>query len=282
MTHAEPPRTLEAFKHAVAGYPPARTVADVRRATIDFDPWQNAGGLPDGVRPFQRVIARTPLIIARPDQPGPHPTVLFIHGGGWVSGSTYSYRRLIGRLAQQGLVVVAPDYALAPEHPFPAAFDDCLGTVATLKGLAQGEPLLIAGDSAGANLAAALCVYRPALFAAAALIYGIFDQSSLPDQSALRLMQSAYLAGHDPLDSRVSPILKPASWPPTLFIAASEDSLTPQSQYAHAALSAAGVRSQLHIVPGVPHGFMQCELWPATVPTIERVGAFLRGGGAST
>jgi epsilon-lactone hydrolase len=86
--------------------------------------------------------------------------ILYVHGGGYCIGSPYSYRVVTGTLAKRaGMPVYAPDYRLAPEHPHPAALDDALTAWRWL--LAEGflpKNIALAGDSAGAGLALALCL----------------------------------------------------------------------------------------------------------------------------
>ncbi len=90
------------------------------------------------------------------------PCIMYLHGGGWVVGDLDSHAFICAELASVlGVLVIAVDYRLAPEHPFPAAFDDCLSVWRALrKGPFQLDPArtLVAGDSAGGNLAAALCL----------------------------------------------------------------------------------------------------------------------------
>ena len=94
----------------------------------------------------------------------PAPCVLYLHGGGWVVGDLDSHDFLTSALAVDlNAVVVAVDYRLAPEHPFPAGFGDCLAVWHALQVQAQRldiDPrrVAIAGDSAGGNLAAAVCL----------------------------------------------------------------------------------------------------------------------------
>lgn len=87
-------------------------------------------------------------------------TILYLHGGGYTVGSPRTHRDLLGRLGRAAdAFMVAPDYRLAPEHPFPAALDDALIVYRALLDL--GVPpgrLLVAGDSAGGGLALALLV----------------------------------------------------------------------------------------------------------------------------
>ncbi|SNV92877.1 alpha/beta hydrolase [Mycolicibacter terrae] len=81
--------------------------------------------------------------------------ILFLHGGGYASGSARGYRGLAGALAAaSGMQIVVADYRLAPEHPFPAALDDALSVYRAL--LDQGAAIAVAGDSAGGGLTLAL------------------------------------------------------------------------------------------------------------------------------
>lgn len=94
----------------------------------------------------------------------PAPCVMYLHGGGWVVGDLDSHDFLTAALAADlNAVVIAVDYRLAPEHPFPAGFGDCLAVWHALQIHAQRldiDPrrIGIAGDSAGGNLAAAVCL----------------------------------------------------------------------------------------------------------------------------
>ena len=83
----------------------------------------------------------------------PTAKLLYLHGGGYVLGGLESHDDICAELAQKAQVAVtAVEYRLAPEHPFPAAFDDCWAVLQTL------GPCIVAGDSAGGNLSAALCL----------------------------------------------------------------------------------------------------------------------------
>ena len=94
----------------------------------------------------------------------PAPCVVYLHGGGWVVGDLDSHDFLTAALAiDLNAVVIAVDYRLAPEYPFPAGFDDCLEVWHALQIQAQRldidpQRIAIAGDSAGGNLAAAVCL----------------------------------------------------------------------------------------------------------------------------
>jgi acetyl esterase len=82
------------------------------------------------------------------------PKLLYLHGGGFILGGLESHDDICAELAEgAGLETIAVQYRLAPEHPFPAAFDDCWAVLTSDFG-----PWILAGDSAGGNLAAALCI----------------------------------------------------------------------------------------------------------------------------
>jgi hypothetical protein len=114
---------------------------------------------------------------------------LYLHGGGWVVGGLDSHDFICFELAMAlGAMVVAVDYRLAPEHPFPAGFEDCLSVWRALRSgpfWFDPQKLLVAGDSAGGNLAAALCLALrdagEAMPAAQVLIYpGLGGDDRLP------------------------------------------------------------------------------------------------------
>lgn len=103
-----------------------------------------------------------PVRVYRPSGDGPLPLVLFAHGGGFVLGSVDTHDGLARRLARDArAVVVSVDYRLAPEHPFPAAVEDCWTALRWAVDHAEAldvdrSRVAVAGDSAGGNLAAVL------------------------------------------------------------------------------------------------------------------------------
>jgi acetyl esterase len=154
-----------------AGYPPfeALTPVQARKAyAASWDIMQTPGGDVASVRDLQ-IQADAPLNLriyrgAATNEQQVLPCMLFIHGGGWVIGNLDSHDRMCRQLANMaGICVVAVDYRLAPEHPFPAGLQDA---AAALKWLAANaselkiDPLALAvgGDSAGGNLAAVLAL----------------------------------------------------------------------------------------------------------------------------
>jgi len=228
----------------------------------------------------ENVALRSGLLadIAVPKASGPHPVVLFIHGGGWIAGSTRTHRKLAMQFAEQGYLTVNVDYRLAPEHPFPEGFDDCLFAAKWIGENVQrwnGDScrLAIAGDSAGANLAAAALVALSGdttarKFRAGALIYGVYDFPAViersPNRSAMEAMARGYLGAQYPAvlkDPRVSPLraIKPGTLPPCFVICGTADALLPESQAIAAALKEVGIPYELREIEEMPHAFMMTD-----------------------
>src|SRR4029077_6530122 len=87
--------------------------------------------------------------------------VLFLHGGSYIFGSTRTHAEVIAHLAVAPVVrTFAPDYRLAPEHPYPAALDDALRVLDGMSETIAVDHVVVIGDSAGGNLALALQIAR--------------------------------------------------------------------------------------------------------------------------
>jgi len=99
-----------------------------------------------------------PVRVFEPASPGGF-TLIYLHGGGWVVGDVETHDPLCRRVANRtGARVVSVEYRLAPEHPFPAALDDAEDVLHWLRSQYPGRPVGVAGDSAGASLAAGLAI----------------------------------------------------------------------------------------------------------------------------
>jgi len=207
------------------------------------------------------------------------PCILYLHGGGWVVGDLDSHDFICTELASTlGVLVVAVDYRLAPEHPYPAGFNDCLGVWRALRsGPFRLDPArtLVAGDSAGGNLAAALCLaLRDAnepLPAAQVLIYpGLGGDHQLPSRSECidaPLLSSSdvdcyhalYLRGSRKPSAYAMPLLAGdlAGLPPALVAVAQFDPLRDDGVCYAERLNAAGVAATLYYGEGLVHGCLR-------------------------
>lgn len=165
MCAQEPHPELQAFIKESEDAPPFHqlSIEEVRSTTSEVfsvdDPLP-IGGVSD--RTIPGPDGDIPIRIYLPESEEPFPVTMFFHGGGFVSGGLDSHDQLCRELASTvGTAVVAVDYRLAPEHPFPAAVEDAYAAtewVAENAGTFGGDTdhLAVAGDSAGGTLAAAV------------------------------------------------------------------------------------------------------------------------------
>lgn len=256
---------------ALAGSVPAPPGVEVTELTV-------AG------RPAERSV---PVVV---DGPG---TVLYLHGGGYVSGSLATHRGLAGRLALAARrPVVSLDYRLAPEHPFPAGLDDAVDAVRELQ--ADG-PVAVAGDSAGGGLTmAVLLAVRDAGGAqpAAGLCISPWvdltqsgdshesraDVDPMLSAEALADMAQHYLQGEDaehPLASPVGADL--AGLPPLRIDVGDAEVLLDDSVVLAERVLAASGEAELVVWPDLFHVFpgFPAEIIPESDECLEAAGRFL-------
>jgi acetyl esterase len=227
-----------------------------------------------------------------PNATRPAPTLIFLHGGGWVICSLDTHDRLCRRLAEEGgFAVASVDYRMGPEHRFPAATDDCLAAVIWLArnggdwGLDTSR-LALGGDSAGANLTLATALAlrdagdSPLRFLA--LIYGAFDlayegesfdrfggEEYMLSMEFLVWFRNNYLNSLAEIaDWRASPLrARMEGLPPAYVSAAGCDPLRDDAFRLRDKLTAAGVPVTFSDVPGVLHGFM---IWTRELEAANR------------
>jgi acetyl esterase len=217
----------------------------------------------------------------RPRAGAPLPLVIYLHGGGWTFGSVDTHDRLMRLLALAAdAAVIGVDYRLAPEHPYPAPLADCLAATRWVRSHADefevdARRTVLAGDSAGANLAlAALLALRDAdepLPRGAALFYGCYA-ARLDTASHARFGDGAYrlssaemgwfwrnYLGDAPAGT---PLAEPLhadlqGLPPLFLTLAAIDPLADDTRQLAGRLAAAGVPHEVREYPGVVHGFLQ-------------------------
>ena len=250
------------------------------------------------------VETRSGALPARLYVPGPDPAglVLYLHGGGWVLGTIAEFDAAARLLAHRsGLAVLLPEYRLAPEHPFPCAVEDavdCLDWAHRRAGglVGPGRPLVIAGDSAGANLATVAAAERAGRVSLArqVLIYPVtdcdFERPSYRDPENAGLITRRdmlwffdhYAGERERADPRISPMRRAdlAGLPPAHVATAEYDVLRDEGEaYAHR-LAEAGVPTTLTRHAGLPHGFVRLfNLVPEADRAMTEIAAALAGRG---
>jgi acetyl esterase len=204
---------------------------------------------------------------------------VYLHGGGWVGGSIDSHDQTCRVLASRsGALVLSIGYRLAPEHPFPAGLEDAVSATrwAAEHAAALGadpERMAIAGDSAGANLAAVVAQLAVVPLVFQLLVYPVADarwcHPSIDENAEGYFLTSKsmvwfldhYLSGGQgsATDPRVSPLLADqtalAASPPTLVITAEFDPLRDEGEAYAERLAATGVPVTCTRYDGMFHGF---------------------------
>jgi len=263
---------VEAIPVEVGDGPPVATVVDV-----------DAGGVP--ARLYRDAAADRA------------PVILYAHGGGWVMGNLDTHDGLCRNLvAASGWALLAVDYRLSPEHPYPAAIEDLTRALGWLRGEAEQRYALdpgriaVAGDSAGGHLAAVLA--RRARDAGAGLAaqilicpvidpavdYPPLDDYGL-DTEEMRFFWDAYAP---PGVDRTAPDLDPlgvdlAGLPPAVVVTAELDVLRDEGERYAAALLRAGVPVVAARYQGMVHNFpRKLALFDAAYAVVGQIAASLR------
>lgn len=238
---------------------------------------------------------RLRLDIFQPKGPGPHPVLMYLHGGAFTVGSKRTHRALAAAYASQGYLVCNVDYRLAPQHPFPAAIEDACAAWLWITDHASRyggdrHRMALAGESAGANLALsvvlACCSPRPESFAAplfergarpaAGLLYCGFLQTSRPARYqrtgvstlATRVAEDAahsYLgrSADDPGPEHaladplciLEAMQAPSRLPPLFIAAGLDDPVAADSQRLERELMRLDSPCSAHYYVGEPHAF---------------------------
>lgn len=250
----------------------------------------------DLVLPVPGPVPAVPVRRFRPARRTRDAVVVYLHGGGWVTGDVRSHTAACAALADAlGCELVSVDYRLAPEHPFPAGLEDCLGVVRRVLEEEAGTPVVLMGDSAGGNLAAAVCAILrderrderrddqgderradTGAIAAQVLLYPVMwddhDPATSPFPSVaehgtglrlttieiedyMRLYVPDAAARHDP---RVAPLRAEdfSDLPPTLVITAELDLLRDEGEEYAQRIAVAGGIARVQRVPDEVHGFI--------------------------
>ena len=229
------------------------------------------------------------------------PVLVIYHGGGWMVGSLDTHDWICRSIANQAdCAVISVDYRLAPEHPFPAAYDDAL---AALRWVAANASMLhldpahisVGGDSAGGNLAAAVAltlreegpklqsqilIYPAVDLSMSGDYYGRFTGDVILTDAAMRHFAELYIPDVTQRKNwHASPLLAPSlkDLPPTLVILAGYDPLCAEGEAYAARLEKEGVWTMIKRYPGQMHGFLSnARLLPKANDAIDQIAAALR------
>ena len=231
-----------------------------------------------------------------PKGEGPFPILVYLHGGGWISGSPKTHRKICHRFAEAGHLVFNVDYALAPENPFPEGFNECLEAIrwaVSNSSEYRGDvnKLSVGGDSAGGNLTAACAATLSGDseidIKKILLIYGVFDFATMTESVEMQeadlmveMMIGSYLGtnrdGSILSDSRISPIHVAEKLPPAHILCGTLDGLITGSKLLAEKLNARGIKNEEFYYENMPHGFLHFEeFFPEARQAIDKMVEFL-------
>lgn len=211
-----------------------------------------------GPLPAQRIA------VVAPDTPGPHPVLVFIHGGGWHSGTPGDYRFIGRTFARAGYLVVLPGYRLTPEGIYPRMLEDSAAALRWVHDHAArlgGDPgqVYVMGHSAGAYNAAMLALERQWLGRQGlpeGFIKGVVGLSGPYDFAPFTSASARQAFGHvaDPAQTQPIHFVRGDAPPMLLLTGDADTTVKPRNSRALAsALTGAGASAQLLVVPGVDH-----------------------------
>jgi epsilon-lactone hydrolase len=257
--------------------------------------WLNARGRP-WLHFTPDSLADLPALWTAKPTPGA-PIILYLHGGGYVMGNPRTHAALANYLKRKtGLEVCLPDYRLAPEHPFPAAFEDARFAWRALLGAGhKPENIVLGGDSAGGGLALALlghlcatgqprpaCVFAFSPFTdltlgGPSIVQNARSEILLPI-SRLERLRDRVLQGADPRDPRISPLYSSfIGAPPVLIQVARREILHSDSTRMAQHLRAQGVEVTLQEGGNLPHVWQYFHGWlPEARRSLTEAAAFIR------
>jgi acetyl esterase len=289
---------VEAYLETIADLPPIWTlpVAEARSNYI-AGARLTAGPLDDVAQIEDRLVpgpdGQVPVRIYTPEEAGPG-TFVFFHGGGWVVGNLDTHDVVCRAFAARTPCrVIAVDYRLAPDHPYPAALVDAWAAAAWTIHTATG-PVAVGGDSAGGNLAAVVALRardRGFPLALQALMYPVTDaamdtQSYREFADGYRLTRNSmewywghYRADANPADPELSPLLAAdlTGVAPAFVTTVEFDPLRDEGEAYAERLREAGVPVTLKRYDGLIHGFYTLGgVLDATSPAYDDVAAALR------
>ena len=270
-------------------------VTETRRKLAGFMGWTDRmpGG---GVATPAGTAGGASLHMVAPKKALPEnaPLVVYFHGGGYIVGGPASHLPFCARLGRAvGARVLFVDYRLAPEHPFPAAFEDGVAAWNEAERLAGGE-VYLAGDSAGGGLA--LAVAQAAIAAGARtpdrliLISPWVDLTlsgkslaanattdSMLSMKILTRMRDLYLGGREPGDKRDSPLFDAnAKLPPVMLVYSNSEVLRDDSTRLAKKLRLGGTAVTALAIDGMPHVFVIFGTLPSAGKALKQVGAFTK------
>lgn len=246
--------------------------------------------------------ANIPIRIYTPVGQGPFPVIVYFHGGGWVLNDLDTCHESCSFLAEQTRhIVISVQYRLAPEYRFPVPVYDCFDSFLWVRAHAstfngQGATISVAGDSAGGNLAAAVCqlaaqenlpvtaqilLYPVTDLSFQSNSYTLFEKGFGLDRDVMQWFAAYYLSSPKDTTNPLAAPLQVANYtvfPPSLILVAENDVLREEGLAFAQNLQQAGIDTKAIVMEGIVHSyFTNNDVFEREVQqTIEQIDAFLK------
>lgn len=251
--------------------------------------------VPAGVDTSSAILAGIPAEWIVPEDAPAGKMILYVHGGGYVSGSCADHRGFVSTFAKTtGVATLTFEYRLAPEHPFPAAVEDSLSVYRELLGTFGARGILVAGESAGGGLCLALLLAirksgLPQPCAAVAISpwtdltcsssgYRTRNARSVAPMDSWTVFANHYAAGADRSDPLMSPLFGDLSGlPPLLLNAGTDDELYEDGEEFARRAREAGVDAAFRAGEGMIHCYpLLAPMFPEATEAMREITEFVR------
>jgi monoterpene epsilon-lactone hydrolase len=274
---------------------PGQSPEQVRQRVEDR--WGNLSAEPGGIDYLETEVAGLPALWAVPKESAGDPVILSLHGGGFVSGSIYTHRKLFGHLAKAaGTRALLTDYRQAPAHPHPAPLEDTTAAYRWLLGQGiEARHIAIAGDSSGGGLAITTLLRARELglpIAAALMLMSPWVDMAVSSDTyesnreteaffyreVVAALAGMFLGGADPKDPLASPLYADLSGlPPTYVQVGGDETLLGESIRFGETARTAGMDVRVDVFPGQQHTFqMAAGRAPGSDDAIRRFAEWVR------
>lgn len=283
-------QAMQSLRSALAAMPKLKIEPPFRDA---YDQIIGQVPPPEGVAFEAAIVGGVPGYWARPQGASDRSAILYLHGGGYVLGTAAAYRNFVGHIAKgAGAAAFIADYALAPEHPFPAAFEDADALMVGLEALGY-RSVALCGDSAGGGLVLGRLTTSgagPSSIVAAVALSPWLDMAGSGDSMRTRADQDPilspesietaarqFLAGRPADDPRLNPLgADLRGLPPIRIHVGDAEVLLDDSLRFEKKAAEAGLDCEVHVWEGMVHVFpTNLAVLQASAAALQDVGAFL-------
>ncbi len=274
---------MQAFLDAKRDAPPKKQVVPTEETRRELDDYMSDQPAADGFNFENVIIGDCPARRFSPETGTADSAILYLHGGGYYTGSSKSHHALMSHLCvASGAPVIGLDYRLAPEHPYPAALNDAVAAYWALTEDISASRIMIAGDSAGGGLTMA-CLHHlrdtsKSLPGCAALLSANVDLSATGAFGGWNLESQNYYAGSYPRDHPgISPVFgNMQGLPPVLVQFASDEAFVDEVERLIEKLKAANVDVTVQSFQDAFHAFQMFTMIPESMDAIQQIADFFQ------